>query len=315
MFFCAHCCVPLGVPAGVSVPLVTGLPADLHIISTDKPSKSTAVHARVLAPTHVTVFQGMHDLPAYDVRTAVVLFPSEDSCTMFDLAAPEEVRTLVLVDSTWSTTFSVLNDPRVRPLRRVRLAHPPDSRFWRWHSRGDACLSTIEASACALDELRRALQARRASACPTGTADAELSEAARGALSAHVGGVGAGDAAPGGVEASPAAQAATSASAAGLPPVARHPSIEATDLLFFFPLIRSKIEAHYAENYAHSKRALPTDPESKHRYRERVRQTKRPRRPPPACETSEPAEADMSAPAGAAGAAGASLTATSHTSR
>merc|ERR1711957_423304 len=43
---------------------------------------------------------------------------------------------------------------RLEGLRSVRLHTPPPSRFWRYHSEGAGCVSTIEALAAVIREMR-----------------------------------------------------------------------------------------------------------------------------------------------------------------
>ena len=53
-FFCVRCYVPVGAPPGVQVPLLR-LPVKVDLIFKDNPSKSSAIHAKVLAPDDVAL--------------------------------------------------------------------------------------------------------------------------------------------------------------------------------------------------------------------------------------------------------------------
>ena len=84
-FFCTACLVPAGSPpAGVRVPLVD-LPVKVDILFQDAPSKSSGIHARVLAPGDVRVIprtdEQAGNVPAYDQATTVLVYPSEDATT------------------------------------------------------------------------------------------------------------------------------------------------------------------------------------------------------------------------------------------
>lgn len=101
-----------------------------------------------------------HSIISYDPATTVVLFPSETSVTMAELPVHEllQLTKVVVVDATWQKTGGVLQHPKLKHLRHVKLSEPPqESRFWRYHNRGNGCVSTIEALVLVLSEFRKAV--------------------------------------------------------------------------------------------------------------------------------------------------------------
>ncbi|CAM9497129.1 unnamed protein product, partial [Laminaria digitata] len=100
-------------------------------------------------------------LPNYDPECDLVVFPSEGSVCWSELL-PEQlaaVRRIILIDSrrgkrgVWANTGSVVRHPQLKGLRHVRVRNPPTrSRFWRWHSEGEGCICTAEATYLVLKE-------------------------------------------------------------------------------------------------------------------------------------------------------------------
>jgi hypothetical protein len=112
--------------------------------------KSTAVHGKIIAPedVHIISFPFKDHLPSYDAASTVVVYPSDDAMvlTQLDKNQLAALKTLVFIDCPWQKAPSILSHHSLSHLRRVKLARPPvHSKFWRYHSRGEGCLSTIEA--------------------------------------------------------------------------------------------------------------------------------------------------------------------------
>ena len=63
-YYCPHCFVPVGVPEGAAVPSLA-LPVKVDIVFRDSATKSTAPHARVLAPGHVALRRFPEGVPCY----------------------------------------------------------------------------------------------------------------------------------------------------------------------------------------------------------------------------------------------------------
>ncbi|KAF0718534.1 Aste57867_1636 [Aphanomyces stellatus] len=154
-YYCAKCFLPLGAPANVNVPHIR-LPLKIDIVFQDKLKKSTAPHGKVVAPEDIQIVPypfPESTPPHYDVKKAVVVYPSNDAAVINELEDLESLETLIFIDCPWQKAPSILNDPVLSHLRCVKLANPPlESKFWRYHSSGKGCISTIEAVHLLLDE-------------------------------------------------------------------------------------------------------------------------------------------------------------------
>ncbi|XP_028811925.1 tRNA-uridine aminocarboxypropyltransferase 1 [Denticeps clupeoides] len=172
MFFCYTCLCVLGVdPQGI--PLVK-LPVKIDIIKhpNETDGKSTAIHAKLLAPEDVTIYT-YPCIPELDSRDnkVVLVFPGPNSLTVEEIPqylsklenSTEEpspkrhkvtektddqhctLERIVFIDSTWNQTTRISSDERLQDLLRVELKTRKTS-FWR-HQKGspDTYLSTIEA--------------------------------------------------------------------------------------------------------------------------------------------------------------------------
>ncbi|GLD98610.1 hypothetical protein PINS_up007327 [Pythium insidiosum] len=150
-FYCPKCCVPVGVPDGTTVPALT-LPLKVDIWFQDKIKKSTAPHAKVLAPQDAQIVpyplsESDNAALDYDRDRVLVVYPTNQSETMPEMTAEDlaKVTTLVFIDCPWQKAPVILQDPKLQGLRCVKLATPPaHSKFWRYHQAGDGCVSTIE---------------------------------------------------------------------------------------------------------------------------------------------------------------------------
>lgn len=184
MFYCPYCCIPLGVPEGIHVPRIRLPFGRCDVVFDDAPKKATSIHAKVLAPEQVRLVdlftgdahsnrtlsrqcggeaamkatdpEGVADplvtreIPEYEHSTTLVLFPDDESVTFQEVGfSTEEAAafTLVIIDAPWRRAQTLRKHPRLSALRSVRLTHPPPSRFWRYHSEGEGCVSTVEALA------------------------------------------------------------------------------------------------------------------------------------------------------------------------
>src|SRR3546814_7271954 len=93
------------------------------------------------------------DLPPFDAATTLVLFPSAQASFIDEVEGLEAYSSIVLVDCRW-TTLRAANDPQLQRLKHVKLRHVPEqSVFWRYHSAGDGCVSSIEALYYAFKEI------------------------------------------------------------------------------------------------------------------------------------------------------------------
>eukprot|EP00035_Acanthoeca_spectabilis_P032647 m.19707 g.19707 ORF g.19707 m.19707 type:complete len:298 (+) comp5477_c0_seq1:157-1050(+) len=144
-FFCFDCHCLVGLEGGKDVPVLQ-LPIKVDIVKhwNERNSKSTAVHAKLVAPDQVTIhtFPEVPDLG--DTSGTVLLYPCPDAV---DIAAvdPTSVTRVVFVDSTWSQCSSILAHPTLAKLRRVQIASE-HTLFWRPQSKKPSThLATIEA--------------------------------------------------------------------------------------------------------------------------------------------------------------------------
>ncbi|KAF4028722.1 DTW domain-containing protein [Phytophthora infestans] len=180
-FYCPKCNIPLGAPDNVTVPALK-LPLQVHVWFQDKIKKSTAPHAKVLAPQDVQIVpypaKGGETLPTYTRENAVVVYPSFEAETLEQINAEElrDIRTLIFIDCPWQKAPVIMTDPAITDLRHVKLAQPPkESNFWRYHKAGAGCVSTIEAIQLMLEEYTAA--AKRAEiSLPEGSEDTQLSD-------------------------------------------------------------------------------------------------------------------------------------------
>ncbi|KAM5235901.1 tRNA-uridine aminocarboxypropyltransferase 1 [Ctenodactylus gundi] len=186
MFYCYTCYVPVeNVPVD-QIPLVK-LPLKIDIIKhpNETDGKSTAIHAKLLAPDCVAIYT-YPCIPEYEEERheVALVFPGPQSISIKDisfhllqriqkkgknndLATPsfkrkktEEqqgceldgsqckgttLKKVIFIDSTWNQTNKILTDERLQGLLQVELTTRKTC-FWR-HQKGkpDTFLSTIEA--------------------------------------------------------------------------------------------------------------------------------------------------------------------------
>ena len=157
--YCCEC-YKLLIPSTTEFPAnFRPLPFHLHIILHDRRNVATGVHAKVLSQglhasqttnsnseskvVEIFDIERLDPLPKSYPENSYVLFPSDDSIPLESVR--DNVNTLVLLDCKW-TKSSSRQHPRLAALPRVHLTNPAlTSYYWRWHSAGKGCLSTIEA--------------------------------------------------------------------------------------------------------------------------------------------------------------------------
>ena len=154
-YYCPVCYRSLA-PPGIVIPDVV-LPLSVAVMLKDGRQRSTAMHAPVLAPRDVRVYEhpDYAGLPeSFDAESCVVAFPSDDAVPWTALDGIERVRTLILIDSPWQQAQKALALPQLAGLRRVKIDKPPAQvQFWRVAAHDSAGhLSTIEALALLLKE-------------------------------------------------------------------------------------------------------------------------------------------------------------------
>eukprot|EP00033_Pygsuia_biforma_P004892 GCRY01005364.1.p1 GENE.GCRY01005364.1~~GCRY01005364.1.p1 ORF type:complete len:262 (+),score=23.22 GCRY01005364.1:66-851(+) len=105
-------------------------------------SKSTAIHAKLLAPSDVSI-HNFPDIPYFDPETTLVLYPCAEASSIEDVDLTH-YKHVVFVDSTWNKTYNILHSPQIERLKRVKI-HSYETLFWRYQSYGREYLATIEA--------------------------------------------------------------------------------------------------------------------------------------------------------------------------
>ncbi|MES1912933.1 MAG: hypothetical protein MHM6MM_005179 [Cercozoa sp. M6MM] len=149
--FCCECGSRLEHELSERIPRVS-LPVRLDIVHHphEKKSKSTAVHALTLAPPEqVRWMEYDSDFRADDwsPENTLLLFPSDDATPVHELSDDEiaNVKTLVVVDSTWFQCGGILANKQLQSLKKVKFA-AQKTLFWRHQSNAsDYHLATIEA--------------------------------------------------------------------------------------------------------------------------------------------------------------------------
>lgn len=145
LMYCYTCCCALAAAPAPRVALP--LHADIWHHRTEHRQKSTALHARILAPDDTTLVEYPAEAAAcaYGAET-VLLYPSPASVAVADM--PDElvarVERVVVIDSQWQKTGGMLAHPALKGLQHVRIQGARTA-FWRHQSHGPEYLSTIEA--------------------------------------------------------------------------------------------------------------------------------------------------------------------------
>jgi len=157
-YFCYDCYLILG---DISQIPQLKLEVKVDIIHHPKElkSKSTAMHARVIAPDDVTVHE-FPDFPDYTQTKdeVLLLFPSTKAKFIedMDITALQKVKKIVVVDSTWQQTKHILKDSKLQGLNCIKL-HSHHTLFWRHQSFSEEYLSTIEATYYCIREYHTAI--------------------------------------------------------------------------------------------------------------------------------------------------------------
>ncbi|XP_004639067.1 DTW domain-containing protein 1 isoform X1 [Octodon degus] len=186
MFYCYTCYVPVENVPVEQIPLVK-LPLKIDIIKhpNETDGKSTAIHAKLLAPEFVNIYT-YPCIPEYEEmdHEVALIFPGPQSISIKDISFhlqkriqskgtaddPEKLslkrkrtdeqascdlsegkckgvalKKVIFIDSTWNQTNKIVTDERLQGLLQVELKTRKTC-FWR-HQKGkpDTFLSTIEA--------------------------------------------------------------------------------------------------------------------------------------------------------------------------
>ncbi|KAJ4461502.1 putative DTW domain protein [Paratrimastix pyriformis] len=139
LLYCPECQIPLE-------PFVPrfDLPIHCDVIHhpQEKRTKSTAIHAAVLCPDHVTIHE-FPSFPAFDPTESVLLYPCPEARSLHEIDL-RRVKRVVFIDSTWQKAGSVLHHPTLANIPRVKI-EAENTAFWRYQDVSPHCLATIEA--------------------------------------------------------------------------------------------------------------------------------------------------------------------------
>ncbi|KAF9126273.1 DTW domain-containing protein 1 [Mortierella sp. 14UC] len=143
-YFCNRCLKLVECPEG-AVPQLK-LPIKLDVIKheQERDGKSTALHAKILAPDHVEVY-AWKDMPKYEnVDRLLLLFPSPGAKQLSEID-PASFDKLVVIDGTWEQANKMAkSDSPLLRMKRVTIA-PHETLFWRHQKKASDHLATIEA--------------------------------------------------------------------------------------------------------------------------------------------------------------------------
>eukprot|EP00040_Diaphanoeca_grandis_P025770 m.143245 g.143245 ORF g.143245 m.143245 type:complete len:288 (-) comp30305_c0_seq1:202-1065(-) len=158
MYYCYDCHVLVNLQLGQDIPSVN-LPIKVDVIkhANERNSKSTAVHAKLVAPTHVTIHT-FPEIPEFEDRdSTVLLYPCEEAVDLSEVEY-RSIKRVVFVDSTWSQCGDIVSDSRLSGLRRVKISSVT-TKFWRpQYKKPDTYLATIEAIYHVFKEYARAFE-------------------------------------------------------------------------------------------------------------------------------------------------------------
>eukprot|EP01080_Neovahlkampfia_damariscottae_P009446 gene9446-1652_t len=155
-FFCYSCMIPMNNTE--QIPNVK-LPIKVIIIQHPKElkSKSTAIHAKILSPDNVEIYQ-YPEMPDFLTNeNSMILYPSKDSVSFETITKQlkdeksnkqenynSKLAYLVFIDATWNQAKQIARDERIQSLRKLKITSQK-TLFWRYQQLGDDHLATIEA--------------------------------------------------------------------------------------------------------------------------------------------------------------------------
>ncbi|KAJ2385861.1 hypothetical protein H4S02_004127 [Coemansia sp. RSA 2611] len=144
-YFCYYCYRAVGELEG-KVPQIR-LPFKLDVVKHAKEldGKSTAIHAKVVAPEDVEIITYSDAcLDGVDVERTALLYPGPDAQDVgtMDMSRVERV---VVIDGTWSQARAMVRDSaQLQRMQKVTI-RPRRTRFWRYQNMDEQYLATIEA--------------------------------------------------------------------------------------------------------------------------------------------------------------------------
>ncbi|GMT31270.1 hypothetical protein PFISCL1PPCAC_22567, partial [Pristionchus fissidentatus] len=158
MYFCYDCRIPM---EGVPTPSVT-MPCRLDVVKhkKEKNSKSTAIHAKIVAAPQTRIFDApdADELEEYGSGEGadgwtVLVFPSEKATSIEEFTAKRgKIARFVVIDCTWFQVGVMTKLPQLKDLPCVSLRSYATA-FWRPQLKhDDSHLATIEAIYYAMRE-------------------------------------------------------------------------------------------------------------------------------------------------------------------
>ncbi|KAJ2755669.1 hypothetical protein GGI19_001463 [Coemansia pectinata] len=144
-FFCYQCLRPVSALEG-KIPQIR-LPFKLDVVKHEgeKDGKSTALHAKVMAPEDVEIIAySANCLDDVDVERTALLFPGPDATNIADMD-PASFDKVIVIDGTWRQAKGMLHHcQKLRQMRKVTV-NPRRTKFWRYQNFDDSYMATIEA--------------------------------------------------------------------------------------------------------------------------------------------------------------------------
>ncbi|ORX85218.1 DTW-domain-containing protein [Basidiobolus meristosporus CBS 931.73] len=144
-YFCYRCFEVVGCSKDL-IPNVN-LPFKLDVIKhqAERDGKSTAIHAKIVAPQDVEIYTYPNELPDLtNLEDTLLLFPSKDAKPMSEIPR-ESFSRVIVVDGTWKQASSILhNTPEFEKVRKVKIPTQKTT-FWRYQNCDETHLATIEA--------------------------------------------------------------------------------------------------------------------------------------------------------------------------
>ena len=144
MYYCAECKKPLECTKDVIPQVILPVKIDIVKDRRESNSKSTAVHAKIISPNEITLYDDNETLPEYDAEKTVLVFPSKEAIPLQELPNHKRISRIVFIDATWKQAHQLSKSPALKQLVRVRLENYT-TLYWRYQTgEPDKSLATIE---------------------------------------------------------------------------------------------------------------------------------------------------------------------------
>lgn len=150
--YCCYCMIMM--QGCISVPQLL-LPVNVLVLqhASEQVSKSSIVGAKIVSPQNIDVVPFGEFTDVKHPQTTVVLFPGPQSVPISEYSG--RIDTLILLDSPWAKAQGMVkNNAVLASLPQVSFENHYTTHFWRYNSRTDQHLSTVEALYYALKCMR-----------------------------------------------------------------------------------------------------------------------------------------------------------------